>query len=92
VEALAAHTDRALFLCWPGYGDPSAAQALDVGRWRTVLYIGEPAGGHTADDAFHTHLAESYDKVEEVALPNWPGTRDRLTVYQPRAGERKSCS
>jgi len=85
VQALAAHADRALLLCWPGYRDPSAAQALEVCRWRTVLYIGEPPGGHTADEAFHARLAEAWELVEEVALPNWPGTRDRLTVHRLRA-------
>ena len=44
--------------------------------------MGEPAGGHTADDAFFAELARGWEPIERMALPNWPGTRDSLTVYQ----------
>jgi hypothetical protein len=50
-----------------------------------LLYVGEPAGGHTADDAFFAQLAQYWQVVEYVALPNWPGTHDALTVYRRRS-------
>jgi hypothetical protein len=75
---------RALFLCWPSYRDPFAARALTAFAGAVLLYVGEPAGGHTADDAFFEQLAREWLCVEEVALPNWPGTRDSLTVYRRR--------
>jgi hypothetical protein len=86
VDALAAHGDRALFLCWPAYHDPFAARALAAYTGTTLLYIGEPAGGHTADGAFFAQLAREWRPLEQVAIPNWPGTCDALTVYRRGGG------
>jgi len=85
VDVLAGHGDRALLLCWPSYRDPFAARALDEYSGTTLIYIGEARGGHTADDAFFDLLDCSWRIVEEEALPNWPGTRDALTVYSRAA-------
>jgi hypothetical protein len=85
VDVLAGHGDRALFLCWPSYRDPFAARALNAYSGTTLIYIGETRGGHTADDAFFDLLDGSWRIVEEVELPNWPGTRDALTVYSRAA-------
>jgi hypothetical protein len=84
VEALDAHTDRTLFLCWPSYRDPFAAHALAAYTGSTFIYIGEARGGHTADEDFFTALDHDWRATEHVALPNWPGTRDALTVYRRR--------
>jgi hypothetical protein len=84
VEVLATHPDRALFLCWPSYRDPFAVRALRAYTGPVLLYVGEPAGGNTADDAFFEQLERDWRRVEEVTLPNWPGTRDSLTVYRRR--------
>jgi hypothetical protein len=81
VDVLAEHADRALFVCWPSYRDPFAARALAAYSGSTFIYVGEPAGGHTADDAFFNLLQRAWRPVEELALPNWPGTGDSLTVY-----------
>lgn len=88
VDTLAAHADRALFLCWPSYRDPFASRALAAYAGTTLLYIGEPPGGHTADDAFFAQLERGWVCVEQVALPNWPGTHDALTVYRRRRARR----
>ncbi len=50
-SVLARFPDRGLLLCWPSWRDPFAAAALDVYPGATLIYIGEAAGGHTADDA-----------------------------------------
>jgi hypothetical protein len=84
VDKVAAHSDRALFLCWPSYREPFASRALAAYAGTTLLYIGESAGGHTADDAFFAQLDTGWLRVEQVALPNWPGTHDALTVYRRR--------
>ena len=85
IEVLRQHADRALFLCWPPYRDSFAARALSAYVGTTLLYIGEAAGGHTADDAFFAQLERDWLPLEEVPLPNWPGTADRLVVYQRSA-------
>jgi len=85
VGVLAGHAERTLFLCWPSYRDPFAARALAAYVGTRLIYVGEPAGGHTADDDFFSLLARDWQAAENVALPNWPGTRDLLTVYRRAA-------
>jgi len=84
IDMLARHADRALFLCWPPYRDSFAARALRAYAGSTFIHIGEPRGGHTADDTFFDALEGHWRPVERVALPNWPGTCDALTVFTPR--------
>jgi hypothetical protein len=84
IEVLRAHANRALLLCWPPYRDPFAARALTAYAGATLLYIGEAYGGHTADDSFFAQLERDWQPLQEVPLPNWPGTADRLVVYQRR--------
>jgi hypothetical protein len=85
VEVLREHADRTLLLCWPSYQDPFAACALRAYAGSRLAYIGEAAGGHTADDAFFAQLERDWLPLQEVPLPNWPGTTDRLVVFQRRA-------
>jgi len=85
IEVLRDHANRALLLCWPPYRDPFAARALMAYAGCTLLYVGEAFGGHTADDAFFALLDRDWEALQEVRLPNWPGTADRLLVYQRRS-------
>lgn len=59
--------DCLLLLCWPpGWGDPMASQALaDYQRagGDRLVYIGEPRGGKTADEAFFAALAAEWRLV-----------------------------
>jgi hypothetical protein len=82
VDVLRHHADRTLFLCWPPYRHPLASQALTSYAGATLVYVGEPAGGRTADEQFFDLLARSWVATQQVALPNWPGTHDQLTVYR----------
>lgn len=83
--AAAEHPDRTLLLVWPPYNHDMAFRAarahLDAGG-TTVAYVGEGYGGCTADDAFHELLAERYEQVHLVALPQWPGIHDDLTIWK----------
>ncbi len=86
-EQAALHPDRTLFLCWPPYNDPMAADCLRLYTGSTVIYVGE-WGGCTADDQFHDTLERDWEELEHVALPQWDGPHDALWVYQ-RKGESK---
>lgn len=60
-----------LFLCWPpGWGSAMASQALtdfvSAGGER-VLFVGEPKGGKTGDDAFFEMLATDWRLESEDA-------------------------
>ncbi|MEU4827133.1 hypothetical protein AB0H37_35140 [Actinomadura sp. NPDC023710] len=69
--------DCVLFLCWPpGWGDSMSSEALtsyeDAGGKRLV-YIGEPRGGKTGNDAFFDALSDRWrlDSVDPHFVSWW---------------------
>ncbi|MFD0360181.1 hypothetical protein ACFQZZ_01810 [Nocardia sp. GCM10030253] len=63
--------EGALFLCWPpGWGNPMASETLAsyqrAGGDR-VIYIGEPRGGKTGDDAFFEALDADWRLLDQDA-------------------------
>lgn len=61
VDRVNSWSDHVLFLCWPpGWGNTMASDALarfeNAGGQR-MIYIGEPKGGKTGDDAFFEALS-----------------------------------
>lgn len=81
--AVAANQDRTLFLCWPPHDDDSASYAaLRAYRGDVLLYVGGGPGGPTGTVRFHRELELNWSPAEQVALPTWPGLRDRLVVYR----------
>ncbi|WP_040792938.1 hypothetical protein [Nocardia paucivorans] len=62
--AAALSEDAVLFLCWPpGWGDAMASQALELFEsrgGRRLVYVGEPKGGKTGDDAFFDRLSDGW--------------------------------
>jgi hypothetical protein len=82
---LAAHCARALLLCWPPYDTPMASQCLDAYAGDTLIYVGEPRGGCTANRRFFNLLDREWDAVGSSSLPQWPGIDDVLTIYRRRS-------
>ncbi|QIS10607.1 hypothetical protein [Nocardia arthritidis] len=68
--------DSVLFLCWPpGWGDAMASRALhafeEAGGQR-LIFIGEPKGGKTGDDAFFDRLNTSWElKSQDTQYVSW---------------------
>ena len=79
-----ARDDSALFLCWPPYAKPVAADALRLFGGKLVVYLGEGEGGCTADDAFHRMLRQGWQRISEADLPQWPGIHDWLSIWLRR--------
>lgn len=54
-------SDEVLFLCWPpGWGNTMASEALtdfEAAGGDRLIYVGEPKGGKTGDDAFFDALS-----------------------------------
>ena len=77
------HPDRALFLCWPSYAEPWAAQALSCYSGDMLIYAGEPEGGCTADDDFYRLLDAEWEEIElaPAHISYW-GIHCYLTVYR----------
>lgn len=86
VEAVRRYPDRTLLVVWPDYGVEWAAEALASYAGRFVLYVGEGAGGATADDRFHELLEQHFEEHLVVPLPVFDGLHDRLMVWR-RLGE-----
>lgn len=76
VERTKGRSDHVLFLCWPpGWGNAMASQALaefeKVGGERLV-FIGEPKGGKTGDDAFFDALSSGWELgVQDERYVSW---------------------
>ncbi|MGI8608936.1 MAG: hypothetical protein ACR2MY_06870 [Candidatus Dormibacteria bacterium] len=80
--ALAAHTDRALFICWPP-AFSSLGEVLFFYRGEVVIYVGD-RGPRTA---WLTGLERDYELVERHdvrAIDPEPGTRPELSVWARR--------
>ncbi len=62
---------QVLFLCWPpGWGDTMASTALagfEKANGRRLIFMGQPRGGMTGDDAFFDALAGGWELVDEDA-------------------------
>ncbi len=69
--------DSVLFLCWPpGWGNTMASEALKLFESRggsRLVFIGEPKGGKTGDDAFFDRLsaAWSLESADERFVSWW---------------------
>jgi hypothetical protein len=89
VAAVTASRGRRLFLCWPPHDDDSASYAaVRAYRGDLLLYLGGGPGGPTGTARFQAELELNWSMVEQVAVPNWPGLQDRLSVYQRNAVRR----
>lgn len=89
VAAVRSHPDRTLLLCWPPYDDEAASYSvLRAYRGDVLLYIGEGSGGATGTARFHRELALNWSLLEQVDVPRWPWTSDRLLIYRRNLARR----
>ena len=80
------HPDRALFLCWPSYSEPWAAQSLACYSGDLLIYAGEGEGGCTADDEFFKLLDAEWDEIDgSPSHISYCGIHCYLTAYRRRA-------
>ncbi|MBF6238246.1 hypothetical protein IU474_14395 [Nocardia otitidiscaviarum] len=75
-DRIDSRSDHVLLLCWPpGWGNEMASQALaDFERsgGDRVIFIGEPKGGKTGDDAFFDGLAARWRlETQEPQYVSW---------------------
>lgn len=82
-------SDSALLLCWPpGWGSSMASDALaayEAAGGNQVIYIGEPKGGKTGNDAFFDALSERW-KLESTDpdFVSWWNLADVAQAWTPR--------
>ncbi|WP_280276146.1 hypothetical protein [Nocardia wallacei] len=80
------NSDDVLFLCWPpGWGNTMASEAVaafEAAGGERLVYIGEPKGGKTGDDAFFDALAARWDlKDEDAQFVSWWNLDDRAQFW-----------
>ena len=84
------HPDRALLLCWPSQGDPWATTALSGYAGDLLVFIGQPRGGHCADDGFFRLLDRTWTPIaSSTHHVSWRHTPSAMTAYR-RRGTRPS--
>lgn len=76
-----AGSDEVLFLCWPpGWGNTMASEALaefEQAGGRRLIFIGEPKGGKTGDDAFFDALSATWDlESQDTRFVSWWDLQD----------------
>jgi hypothetical protein len=79
VTAVREYPRRTLLTVWPSYQETWAAQALKVFQGEYVIYVGESAGGCTADESFHEVFA-TLEEDKEIDIPQWPGIHDYVSI------------
>jgi hypothetical protein len=80
-DALIAHRDRVLFLCWPPMSD-MALNCLNSYTGHRLVYIGESCGGCTASDEFFDRLESDWEEVATHRPIQWYGIHDWVEVYE----------
>ena len=83
-EKAALHPERALFLCWPPYEEPFAAECLKAYKGDTLIYVGEGWGGCNANEEFWKLLELGWEEEETIFIPTWYGLHDSMTILHRR--------
>ncbi|WP_067825473.1 hypothetical protein [Nocardia inohanensis] len=81
--------DHTLFLCWPpGWGNRMASEALaayEKSDGTRVVFIGEPKGGKTGDDAFFDALTARWKlESQDPQFVSWWNLADVAQLWIPR--------
>lgn len=80
-QAVRKYADRDVFCSWPSEGEAWAlgvAWALRPGRRLAIIL--NP--GNTATPGLRRYLATRFRKLATVALPQFPGAADELTIHE----------
>lgn len=86
-DAGAPHSDRALFLCWPPYDEPMAAEALKAYGGDLLIYAGESEYGCTGDEEFFRMLGAEWTELgESPRHVTFGGIHCHLTAYKRGGG------
>lgn len=83
------HSNSVLFLCWPpGWGNSMASDALgsfEGAGGKELVFIGEPKGGKTGDEAFFDALADGWVlRSVDSAFVSWWNLADAAQAWTRR--------
>ncbi|TMB41280.1 MAG: hypothetical protein E6J53_10650 [Chloroflexi bacterium] len=83
-QVLAEHPERTLLLCWPDLWSGFDEAALLEHRGKYVVLVGELGSRGPGSEGFRRLLGQAWQPIEEVHVPRWLDSDDRLVVYQRR--------
>jgi hypothetical protein len=69
-------------MAWPGFDTAWPKATLAAYKGDTFLYVGEGAGGCTADHEFHELLEKEFDPTNAINIPQFFGLHDRLEIWK----------
>lgn len=83
---IASRSDCVLFLCWPpGWGNTMASEILEAfegAGGERLVYIGEPQGGRTGDDAFFDALSARWEPASsDASFVSWWNLADQAQAW-----------
>lgn len=81
-QAVALHSDKVLFLCWPNYDSSFAVDTLRAYQGDTLVYIGEGDGGCCANDDFFYLLETDWEEIDCNDMIQWEGIHDYCWIYR----------
>jgi hypothetical protein len=83
LDAVLAYPDRDVFCSWPSEKEPWLFEALRrVRPGRRIALILDDRGETTGDSQLRRFLEQECALIESVAIPQFPGVHDRLTVHE----------
>ncbi len=75
------YPNRTLLMIWPNRDD-MALQALVAYTGTTIVYVGEHRWGACAPDSFFDVLEAGWTKVDAMAIPQYDGLNDYVSVWR----------
>jgi hypothetical protein len=82
-KAVLKYSERNVFMAWPPYNNPMAADVvknMEVGRF--LIYVGEGGGGCTGDEDFFSILNGDFEEIEWIKISSWSGIHDFVGIYK----------
>jgi hypothetical protein len=88
-DAIKRFPNRTLLMCWPGYRESWAYEALNKYKGNIFIYAGEKEGGCCADDDFFKHLNRYWKEIKTLDMPQFFGLHDTARIF--KRNKRKEC-
>jgi hypothetical protein len=84
-DAIVAYPERDVFCSWPAAGEGWATDALKlVQPGRAIALVLDDRPGITGDESLRLFLTDQCEPIGAIAIPQFPGVRDRLHLYRRR--------
>lgn len=80
-HAVTGYLDRTLLLAWPPHRDHTGYDIVRDYPGDRIIYIGEPRGGCTGDDAMFLELEQKWQEVDAIQPVQYEGYHDIVQVF-----------